>query len=59
MNEIAQAREDRLGQSLRQQLVAFIKDVTLRVHLRQLTLNEPKVALVRWMRWPRPVPRPG
>ncbi|MEU9077674.1 hypothetical protein [Kitasatospora sp. NPDC048538] len=40
----ARAELDRLGRSLRGQLVALITDLTVRVHLRRLTLDEPKVA---------------
>ncbi|MFJ8013901.1 hypothetical protein [Streptomyces sp. NPDC096339] len=35
---------DRLGRSLRRQLVSLITDLTVRVHLRRLTLDEPEVA---------------
>ncbi|MFB6614862.1 hypothetical protein ACFCV9_11720 [Streptomyces sp. NPDC056367] len=35
---------DRLGRSLRRQLVVLITDLTVRVHLRRLSLDEPKVA---------------
>ncbi|MFE2140303.1 hypothetical protein ACFXA3_00805 [Streptomyces sp. NPDC059456] len=46
MEQASNAREelDRLAQSLRKQLVALITDLTVRVHLRRLTLDEPKVA---------------
>ncbi|GAA2800502.1 hypothetical protein RMN57_01450 [Kitasatospora sp. CM 4170] len=46
MDENSQARDelDRLGRSLRGQLVALITDLTVRVHLRRLSLDEPKVA---------------
>ncbi|MFB8241514.1 hypothetical protein ACFC58_33770 [Kitasatospora purpeofusca] len=40
------AREelDRLGRSLREQMVVLITDLTVRVHLRRLSIGEPKVA---------------
>ncbi|MFE4800007.1 hypothetical protein ACFRFL_34530 [Streptomyces sp. NPDC056708] len=46
MDETSKARDelDRLGRSLRGQLVALITDLTIRVHLRRLSLDEPKVA---------------
>ncbi|KUL55344.1 hypothetical protein ADL22_00115 [Streptomyces sp. NRRL F-4489] len=46
MDETSKARDelDRLGRSLRRQLVALITDLTVRVHLRRLSLDEPKVA---------------
>ncbi|MCE4946466.1 hypothetical protein LVX13_25560 [Streptomyces albulus] len=46
MEETSRARDelDRLGRSLRRQLVALITDLTVRVHLRRLSLDEPKVA---------------
>ncbi|MGW8776466.1 hypothetical protein ACWGNM_00095 [Streptomyces sp. NPDC055796] len=46
MDETASARAelDRLGRSLREQLVALITDLTVRVHRRRLSLDEPKVA---------------
>ncbi|MET9348367.1 hypothetical protein [Streptomyces termitum] len=46
MDETSGAREelDRLGRSLRKQLVLLITDLTVRVHLRRLSLDEPKVA---------------
>lgn len=46
MDETSKARDelDRLGRILRRQLVALITDLTVRVHLRRLSLDEPKVA---------------
>ncbi|MFF0622464.1 hypothetical protein [Streptomyces sp. NPDC004296] len=46
MDETSKARDelDRLGRSLRKQLVTLITDLTIRVHLRRLSLDEPKVA---------------
>ncbi|MFE7597831.1 hypothetical protein [Streptomyces sp. NPDC057494] len=46
MDQTSNAREelDRLGRSLRRQLVELISDLTLRVHLRRLSLDEPKAA---------------
>ncbi|MEU4119909.1 hypothetical protein AB0F71_36105 [Kitasatospora sp. NPDC028055] len=38
----ARAELDRLGRSLRVQLVTLVKDLTVRVHLRRLTLGEPQ-----------------
>ncbi|MEW1636916.1 hypothetical protein AB0469_22905 [Streptomyces sp. NPDC093801] len=44
MDQSARARDepDRLDRSLRAQLVALITELTVRVHLRRLTLDEPK-----------------
>ncbi|MFJ8208990.1 hypothetical protein [Streptomyces sp. NPDC096033] len=46
MAETSKERDelDRLGRLLRSQLVALINDLTIRVHLRRLSLDEPKVA---------------
>ncbi|GAA4877357.1 hypothetical protein [Kitasatospora terrestris] len=46
MDETSDARAelDRLGRALRGQLVALVKDLTVRVHLRRLSLDEPEVA---------------
>ncbi|QNS08369.1 hypothetical protein [Streptomyces xanthii] len=46
MDQTSQARDelDLLGRSLRRQLVALITDLTVRVHLRRLSLDEPKIA---------------
>lgn len=40
----ARGELDRLGRSLRVQLIALITDLTVRVHLRRLSLDEPKIA---------------
>ncbi|MFK0221242.1 hypothetical protein ACIQWN_24005 [Streptomyces vinaceus] len=46
MDQTSKARGelDRLGRSLRAELIALITDLTIRVHLRRLSLDEPKVA---------------
>ncbi|MFB7785748.1 hypothetical protein ACFY0N_38405 [Streptomyces vinaceus] len=46
MDQTSKARGelDRLGRSLRVQLIALMTDLTIRVHLRRLSLDEPKVA---------------
>ncbi|MFI6055279.1 hypothetical protein ACIBCO_34975 [Streptomyces violascens] len=46
MDQTSKARNelDRLRQSLRRQLVTLITDLTIRVHLRRLSLDEPKIA---------------
>ncbi|MFJ9683364.1 hypothetical protein ACIRP2_35760 [Streptomyces sp. NPDC101194] len=46
MDETSKAHDelDRLGRSLRGQLVELIADLTIRAHLRRLSLDEPKAA---------------
>ncbi|WP_327063747.1 hypothetical protein OG715_01990 [Kitasatospora purpeofusca] len=47
MSRAAREELDRLGRSLRAQMVVLITDLTVRVYLRRLDLDEPKVADAR------------